>query len=212
MPMFSGHIGAAIYSSIKLTIKGLEVLQVIRNRNSIKQYIIRLKEPLCIILLLCVVYSINTYVIKLAYVSGESMYPTLADGDLLLVNQVSNQPSRGDIILIDTSQSSLPGEYAVKRVVALEGDTVILNYESDSVYVNGVRIVESYLNLDQGDPMIEPNGVSTITYQVPTGAVFVLGDNRNDSIDSRSETLGMIERTEIVGVVFLHIPFLRYFS
>lgn len=212
MPMFSGHMGDAIYSSIKLTIKGLEVLQVIRNRNSIKQYIISLKESLCILLLLCVVYSINTYVIKLAYVSGESMYPTLADGDLLLVNQVNNQPSRGDIILIDISQSSLPGEYAVKRVVALEGDTVILDYESDSVYVNGVRIVESYLNLDQGDPMIELNGVSAITYQVPPGAVFVLGDNRNDSIDSRSEMLGMIERTEIVGVVFLHIPFLRYFS
>lgn len=212
MPMFSGHMGDAIYSSIKLTIKGLEVLQVIRNRNSIKQYIIRQKESLCILLLLCVVYSINTYVIKLAYVSGESMYPTLADGDLLLVNQVNNQPSRGDIILIDISQSSLPGEYAVKRVVALEGDTVILDYESDSVYVNGVRIVESYLNLDQGDPMIELNGVSAITYQVPPGAVFVLGDNRNDSIDSRSETLGMIEKTEMVGVVFLHIPFLRYFS
>lgn len=210
--MFSGHMGDAIYSSIKLTIKGLEVLQVIRNRNSIKQYIIRQKESLCILLLLCVVYSINTYVIKLAYVSGESMYPTLADGDLLLVNQVNNQPSRGDIILIDISQSSLPGEYAVKRVVALEGDTVILDYESDSVYVNGVRIVESYLNLDQGDPMIELNGVSAITYQVPPGAVFVLGDNRNDSIDSRSETLGMIEKTEMVGVVFLHIPFLRYFS
>lgn len=185
---------------------------MVRNIKGIKRYIIRLKELLCIILLLCVVYSINTYVIKLAYVSGESMYPTLADGDLLLVNQVNNQPSRGDIILIDTSQSSLPGEYAVKRVVALEGDTVILDYESDSVYVNGVRIVESYLNLDQGDPMIEPNGVSTITYQVPPGAVFVLGDNRNDSIDSRSETLGMIEKTEMVGVVFLHIPFLRYFS
>ena len=212
MSMRSSRKDSGIYSSIMLPTKRLEVLQVIRNRNSIKQYIIRLKEPLCIILLLCVVYSINTYVIKLAYVSGESMYPTLADGDLLLVNQVNNQPSIGDVILIDTSQSSLPGEYAVKRVVALEGDTVILNYESDSVYVNGVRIVESYLNLDQGDPMIEPNGVSTITYQVPTGAVFVLGDNRNDSIDSRSEMLGMIERTEIVGVVFLHIPFLRYFS
>lgn len=180
-----------------------------QKKTSIKHSII--KELLLFILLVFVVYSINTYVIRLAFVSGESMYPTLADGDLLLVNQVKNQPSRGDIILIDTSQSSLPGEYVVKRVVALEGDTVILDYESDSVYVNGVRIVESYLNLDQGDPMIELNGVSTITYQVPPGAVFVLGDNRNDSIDSRSETLGMIEKTEIVGVVFLHISFLQYF-
>lgn len=180
-----------------------------QKKNSIKHSII--KELLLFILLLFVVYSINTYVIRLVFVSGESMYPTLADGDLLLVNQVDNQPSRGDIILIDTSQSSYPGKYIVKRVVALEGDTVIMDYESDSVYVNGVRIAESYLNLDQGDPMIELNAVSTITYQVPPGAVFVLGDNRNDSIDSRSETLGMIEKTEIVGVVFLHISFLQYF-
>lgn len=182
-----------------------------RKITNVMHYIGRLKDPLCFILLLCMVYIINTYFIKFAFVSGESMHPTLTHGDLLLVNQVNYQPSRGDIILIDISQSSLPGEYAVKRVVALEGDIVILDYESDSVYVNGVRITESYLNLDQGDPMIAVNGESTITYQVPHGAVFVLGDNRNDSIDSRSETLGMIEKTEIVGVVFLHISFLQYF-
>ena len=181
------------------------------NLANVTHYIRKLKEPMWFVLMLLVVYSINTYFIKFAFVSGESMYPTLTHGDLLLVNQVNYQPSRGDIILIDISQSSLPGEYAVKRVVALEGDTVILDYESDSVYVNGVRIVESYLNLDQGDPMIELNGVSTITYEVPLGAVFVLGDNRNDSIDSRSETMGMIEKKEIVGDVFMHISFLQYF-
>lgn len=181
------------------------------NLANVTHNIRKLKEPMWFLLMLLLVYSINTYIIRLAFVSGESMYPTLADGDLLLVNQVNDQPSRGDIILIDTSESSLPGEYIVKRVVAIEGDTVILDYESDSVYVNGVRIAESYLNLDQEDPMIELNSVSTITYQVPPGAVFVLGDNRNDSIDSRSETLGMIEKTEIVGVVFLHISFLQYF-
>lgn len=183
-----------------------------RNRTNVAQYIRRLNEPLCFILLLCMVYIINTYFIKFAFVSGESMHPTLTHGDLLLVNQVNYQPSRGDIILIDTSQNSLPGEYIVKRVIAIEGDTVTIDYESDSIFVNELRISEPYLNLDQGDPMIALDGVSAITYQVPPGAVFVLGDNRNNSIDSRSEMLGMIEKTEIVGVVFLHISFLQYFS
>lgn len=184
-----------------------------RNRCSDKQYTIKLKEPIFIVFALCIiVYVINAYVVRLAFVTGESMYPTLADGDLILVNQLRDEPSIGEIVLIDTSENPWLGKYIVKRVIAVEGDTVILDYECDSVYVNGVRVSEPYLYHDWGDPMVAQNGVSVVAYQVPTGAFFVMGDNRNNSIDSRNEMIGMIEKTEIVGLVFLHISFLQFFS
>lgn len=169
-----------------------------------KRFVTKCKNTMVFVLATCLICFINMYIVRLAYVTGESMYPTLLDGDLILVNVMNDNPSKGDIVLIDTSENSWIGKFIVKRVIAIEGDTVTLDYEHNIVYVNGVGISEPYLNKDWGDPMIEQDGMSMVTYQVPQGAYFVMGDNRNKSIDSRDEILGMIERTEIVGVVFVH--------
>lgn len=168
------------------------------------------KKIVLLILILVMAYFINTHVARLAIVSGESMYPTFIDKDILLVNQVNYIPSRGDVILIDISGKPLPGQYIVKRIIAVAGDTVSLDYEKNSVYVNGIRVSEPYLNFDQSDPMLALDSVNNITYQVPIGTVFVMGDNRNHSIDSRYEILGMVSKADIVGRVCDSFSLLRY--
>lgn len=184
------------------------------NIDSWKQFAKITKDPIAILIIisLAMAYVLNTYIIRFAVVSGESMYPTLTDRDILLVNQVNYEPSRGDIVLIDISESALLGKYIVKRIIATEGDTISLDYEGNSVYVNGVRVSESYINHNPRDPMEAIDAINNISYQVPPGTVFVMGDNRNESIDSRSDLLGMIEKTNVVGKVCLHFSPFRYFS
>lgn len=171
-----------------------------------------IKNLFILILLLVIVYFINTHIVRLAIVSGTSMYPTFMDKDILVINQMNYTPSGGDVVLIDVSRKPIHGKYIVKRIIAIEGDTVTLDYEKNSVYVNGLRVTEPYLNFDQGDPMIAFDAIGTITYQVPAGTVFILGDNRNNSIDSRSNMLGMIKKSDIIGKVFLRLSLQQYFS
>lgn len=76
-----------------------------------------------------------------------------------------------------------------------------MNYEDNSVFINGIKQSELYLNFEQSDPMIALDETSNITYKVPPGTIFVMGDNRNHSIDSRYEVLGMVSKTDIVGRV-----------
>lgn len=181
--------------------------------NAVKKYLGNdAKKIVLLILLVVVAYYVNTHIIRLAIVGGESMYPTVMDKDILLINQMNYHPSRGDVVLVDISGSPLLGQYIVKRIIAVGGDTVNLDYKSDSVFVNGERISEPYLNLCQDDPMIAPDSPSDVTYQVPSGTVFVMGDNRNNSLDSRSDMLGMIKEADIVGEVCMHLSLQQYFS
>lgn len=159
------------------------------------------KDILILLLLFCVTYTIKAHFFQFAIIRGESMYPTFADQDVILVNQFNYTLSRGDVILIDMSNKSLPGRYIVKRIIAVEGDSINLDYENNTVCVNGMKILEPYLNYGCDDPMMSLDTVKNITYQVPMGMVFVLGDNRNNSIDSRYEMIGMISKADIAGQV-----------
>ncbi len=153
-----------------------------------------------------VVLFLNQFVGSVAYVSGTSMYPTLYDRDLLLVQSIFYTPQQGDIVICNvTVSSSLQGKFVVKRVIAVGGQTVVIDYDNNTVTVDGEVLQEDYLNTSYGDVMI--GSVNQVdTYEVPEGYIFVMGDNRNNSADSRSSFVGMIPLEEVEGGVVFRLP------
>lgn len=152
-----------------------------------------------------VLLLVNTFVIKLAVVDGRSMYPTLHDRQLLLVLRPGYQPKQGDVVVIHTGNGIFNRDYIVKRVIATEGQTVKIDYDLNEVSVDNVTLAEPYLNFEEGDPMLPRDDRSVVSDAVPEGCVFVMGDNRNHSADSRSEKYGMIDKSRIVGRVVLPV-------
>jgi len=140
---------------------------------------------------------------RVVVVSGPSMNDTLVHGDyLLLLNNVFYQnPQRGDVI-VATKDSFENGEPIIKRVIATEGQWVDIDFEKGIVYVDNVPLDEPYTKT--GTNVRE--GLEFPLY-VEEGCVFVMGDNRNWSKDSRNPEIGLVDRREILGkVVFLVFP------
>lgn len=148
---------------------------------------------------------INTFVIKLALVDGRSMYPTLHDNQLMLVFRPGYTPAGGDVVVIHTGKGIFNRDYIVKRVIATQGQSVTIDYDLDTVTVDDTTLTEPYLNFEEGDPMLPRDDRSVVRYTVPEGCVFVMGDNRNHSADSRSDKYGMIDMSDIVGRVVLPV-------
>lgn len=146
------------------------------------------------------------FLTQLVVVVGSSMYPTLHDGDLLIAWRLNYEPEQGDIVVLHKETPYIQ-ETIVKRIIATGGQTVEIDYEENTVYVDGVRIQEDYLNQEQVDIMEEKGDVLSI--DVPEGSVFVMGDNRNHSTDSRfTAALGVVDEDYIIGkVLFIFFPF-----
>ena len=152
-----------------------------------------------------VLLLINTFVIKLALVNGRSMYPTLQDNQLMLVFRPGYTPAGGDVVVIHTGNGIFNRDYIVKRVIATQGQSVTIDYDLDTVTVDDTILTEPYLNSEEGDTMLPRDDRSVVRYTVPEGCVFVMGDNRNHSADSRSDKYGMISMSDIVGRVVLPV-------
>lgn len=146
------------------------------------------------------------FLTQLIVVVGSSMYPTLYDGDLVLAWRLNYQPETGDVVIVH-KETDVIRETIVKRVIATGGQTVELDYDQNAVYVDGVRLEEDYINLEEADPM-EVRG-DVVSIDVPEGSVFVMGDNRNHSTDSRfTVELGIVDEGYIIGkALFVFLPF-----
>ena len=135
-----------------------------------------------------------TFVARLIVVSGPSMENTLIEGDLILVWSLGYAPKQGDIVVL--TQESYQEDSIVKRVIALGGQRVDIDYGSGTVYVDDVPLKEDYIK----DQMRVPNygeGVNHVT--VPEGCIFVMGDNRNQSADSRHPAIGIVDARCVIG-------------
>lgn len=151
-----------------------------------------------IIFVSLIIGFIATLFVKPSLVSGLSMYPTLDDGDYLLLNRMAykvGEPEYKDVVVFN---SHLPGQTVlVKRVIGVGGDTVKI--ENGHVYVNGKQLNEPYINGEFTDGDME--------VVVPKDSLFVLGDNRtpNGSMDSRYEEIGFVHEDEIIGKAMIRL-------
>ncbi len=140
---------------------------------------------------------------RVIVVTQNSMYDTLWDGDyLLLVSETfCGAPKQGDIVVI-SKQSFEDGKPIVKRVIATEGQQVDIDFDAGIVYVDGKPLAEPYLK------QLTTNSEGTVLpLTVAEGCIFVMGDNRAVSLDSRSPQIGQIDRREVLGkAVFLLLP------
>lgn len=147
--------------------------------------------------------SIITQFVKPTLVRGESMYPTLEENDYLIINKMSyrvGEPKQGDIIVFTTALLQDDGSLKdlVKRVIAVEGDHIKI--ENSNVYVNDKLIKEPYIHENYTEGAID--------MVVPKGKVFAMGDNREKSLDSRYEDVGLVDEKDIMGKVIIRLfPF-----
>ena len=166
-------------------------------RDNILEYLHDLIYILTAVVLLCLLCF------RVVVVTGSSMYNTLIDGDYLLLisSTFYRQPQQGDII-VASKDSFDDGKPIVKRVIATEGQFVDIDFETGTVYVDGVALDEAYTytktTLDEG---------VSFPLRVEAGHVFVMGDNRDRSKDSRSPEIGQVDHREILGkAIFLFMP------
>ena len=137
-----------------------------------------------------------TFFGRIIGVDGHSMDPTLNHKDMLLLQGIAYEPKQGDIVVLhkDFGDITTP---IVKRVIALGGQTVEIDYDTSTVYVDGQALEEPYIL----EPMQVPSSpyAQGTYWEVPEGCVFVMGDNRNGSSDSRDERLGPVDERYIIG-------------
>lgn len=164
--------------------------QEIASRKNIYDWI----QCLASALIVCVVLFI--FFIRVIDVKGTSMYPTLNNQDKMLVSDVFYKPKAGDIVVFKKDQYD-PDKALVKRVIATEGQEINIDFDKGIVYVDGEPLEEDYIN-ELTTTKLDFIGPQT----VPKGCVFVMGDNRNMSTDSRKSEIGMVDNRLIIGKVY----------
>lgn len=152
-----------------------------------------------------VVTLVFTFITRVITVDGISMEPTYFDGDRVLATSLAGQAKQGDVIIVVHALE----DTIIKRVVATEGQLVDFDAEAGELTVDGVPLKGEEFGIENGITFVpdRPGMVMEFPQQVPEGCVFVLGDNRQHSTDSRYLSVGMVDRRNILGrVVFNLFP------
>ena len=145
-----------------------------------------------------VVILIFTFFFRIVLVQGPSMRETLQDQDRLIITHINYTPQKGDIVVINSEKL---GKTIIKRVIGTGGDKVVVDYNNNTVTVNGKvisndNIREAMYNTNLFDEKYEVEE-NVFEYDVPEGKLFVMGDNRNNSTDSRR--IGFIDPSDVLG-------------
>lgn len=157
----------------------------------------------------CIVIIVFTVAFRTCTVDGDSMNTTLLNGETVVVSDLFYTPERGDIVVFhqtDDSSISDRNKALVKRVIGIGGDTVKIDYDTWTVTItdkdgNVYTPPQDYIYLSQRSG----NFVGTAEYEVPEGSLFVLGDNRNESLDSRYSSIGFVDARRVLGKVILRV-------
>ncbi len=155
----------------------------------------------------CVVAAVVLFncVARLTRVDGGSMDTTLQHGEIMLIWSLGYTPKQGDIVVLNKTSVLLPDwtepRAIVKRVIATGGQTVDVDYSTGAVYVDGRPLDEPYLHEEMRRPGAP--SMQETHWEVPEGSIFVMGDNRNYSTDSRDSLLGAIDTDYILGKAVL---------
>ncbi len=160
-------------------------------------------QSIVVALIVCVLMF--SFVVRLVDVLGSSMYPTLEEGDKIIVSGLFYSPKQGDIVVLQ--KDSYGDDALVKRIIATEGQTVRIDFDAGVVYVDGEALDEPYT----AEPTYERiNFSGEVT--VPENSVFVMGDNRNHSTDSRDFRIGFVDERNIMGKVYFTVFPLKNFG
>ncbi len=144
-----------------------------------------------------------TFIFRTVGIVGNSMVPTLNNNDRIILSAFMFEPENGDIVVTCQPNDTMVEDVLVKRVIATEGQTVDIDFTKGVVYVDGEALDEPYIN----EPTYrQEDFYNSVT--VPEGYVFVMGDNRNHSTDSRDNRVGFIREEYILGkALFRLMPF-----
>lgn len=160
----------------------------------------QLKLLLQVVATLLITYLVVRFVAAKTVVEGVSMYPTLTDKECVLIDKLTyrtESPERFDIVVFEEDISDTG--YYIKRIIGLPGEEVTID-KRGNIYINGKVLRDSY-----GYGVIADPGIAVDTVTVGDGEYFVMGDNRNNSTDSRFEEIGNVSMDQIVGKVALRI-------
>ena len=159
-----------------------------------------IKGALPYIIIIVVVLLIKQFVLTTVRVDGDSMLDTLEDNDIMLLDRVSHHftgVKRFDIVVVHHDNDEL-----IKRIIGLPGDTI--RYTDNKLYVNDEEVAEPFLTKKTQDFSLSDLGID----KIPEGKYFVMGDNRNHSMDSRDPGVGVLTRKDLIGRAWVRIyPF-----
>lgn len=181
----------------------------LENRKEARKKLVRkiLVTAVEVVLVVLLAFAITHYGMETFTVSGQSMSPTLSDGDKILVNKISyrlHSIKRNDVVIVQQSGTE-HNYYSVERVIALPGEKIQI--KDGIVYINGKKLEEKY-----DFPVMENGGLALEDITLDEDEYFVLCDNRNNGEDSRNANVGNILRENIVGKAWIRMNTIEFIS